>query len=98
MNPYPVHVTARHDAPPNRWLWLVKWILLAPHYLALTVLWIGVLVSTVIAYLAVLLTGYVAVLVARALRAQGGPQRVARARAAGSQPDGAGHIPVVSGQ
>jgi hypothetical protein len=46
----------------------------------------------------VLLTGYVAVLVARALRAQGGPPRVAGARAAGGQPDGAGHIPVVSGQ
>jgi hypothetical protein len=41
----------------------------------------------------VLLTGYVAVLVARALRARGGPPRVA-----GSRPDGAAHIPVISGQ
>jgi hypothetical protein len=46
----------------------------------------------------VLLTGYVAVLVARALRARGGPRRVAGTRVAGSRPDGAGHIPVVSGQ
>jgi hypothetical protein len=46
----------------------------------------------------VLLTGYVAVLVVRALRARGGPRRMAGARGAGSRPDGAAHIPVISGQ
>jgi hypothetical protein len=46
----------------------------------------------------VLLTGYIAVLVVRALRARRGPRRAAGARAAGSRPDGAAHIPVISGQ
>jgi hypothetical protein len=57
MDLYPLRVDARPDESPSRWLWLVKWLLLLPHYLALAVLWTGLVVLTLVAYLAVLLTG-----------------------------------------
>lgn len=57
MNPYPLRVEARRDESLSRWLWLVKWLLLLPHYLALVVLWTGLLVLTLVAYPAVLFTG-----------------------------------------
>ena len=41
----------------NRWLPLVKWFLAIPHYIVLTVLWIGVVVAVVAAWFAILLTG-----------------------------------------
>jgi len=57
MNRYPVRVEARRDETLSRWLWLVKWLLLIPHYLCLLVLWTGLVVLTVVAYLAVLFAG-----------------------------------------
>jgi hypothetical protein len=57
MNRYPVRVGARRDESLSRWLWLVKWLLLIPHYLILLVLWAGLVVLTLVAYLAVLFTG-----------------------------------------
>ena len=41
----------------NRWLPLVKWILVIPHFIVLLFLWIGVVVVTIIAWLAILFTG-----------------------------------------
>jgi hypothetical protein len=41
----------------NRWLPLVKWLLAIPHYIVLIFLWIGALVSVVIAWFAILFTG-----------------------------------------
>jgi hypothetical protein len=49
--PYP---DTRHM---NRWLPLVKWLLAIPHYVVLFFLWIGALVSIVIAWFAILFTG-----------------------------------------
>jgi len=41
----------------SRWLPLVKWLLAIPHYVVLFFLWIGALVSIVIAWFAILFTG-----------------------------------------
>ena len=50
--PYP---DAERDL--NRWLPLVKWFLAIPHYIVLLFLWIGAVVSIVIAWFAILFTG-----------------------------------------
>jgi hypothetical protein len=55
--PYPVRVDAELDAPLSRWLWLVKWLLLIPHYVVLFFLWVAFVVVTVVAFFAILFTG-----------------------------------------
>jgi hypothetical protein len=41
----------------NRWLPLVKWLLAVPHYVALLVLDVGVVLATVAAWVAIVVTG-----------------------------------------
>lgn len=54
---YPVHVDARLDTKLSRGLWLVKWLLAVPHYVLLVFLWLAFVVTSVIAFFAILLTG-----------------------------------------
>jgi hypothetical protein len=54
---YPVHVDADLDPGLSRGLWLVKWILVIPHYLVLAFLWAAFLVMSIVAFFAILVTG-----------------------------------------
>ena len=56
-NPYPVRVDASSDPSTSRWLWLVKWLLLIPHFILLAFLWVGFLAVSVVAFFAILFTG-----------------------------------------
>ncbi len=54
---YPLRIEGTLDPRLSRWLWLVKWVLVIPHFVILAFLWIALLVSTVIAFFAILFTG-----------------------------------------
>lgn len=54
---YPVRVDASLDAPLSRWLWIVKWVLVIPHYIVLGFLWVGFVVLSAVAWVAILATG-----------------------------------------
>lgn len=51
-----MRVDASLDEPMSRWLWLVKWILVIPHYIVLALLWIAFVVLSVVAFFAILFT------------------------------------------
>jgi hypothetical protein len=53
---YPLRVEGELDDHLSRWLWLVKWVLLIPHVIALVFLWIAFFVLTVVAFFAILFT------------------------------------------
>jgi hypothetical protein len=55
--PYPVRVDAAPTPSTSRGLWLVKWLMLIPHYVVLTVLWIAFIAVSVTAFFAILVTG-----------------------------------------
>ena len=54
---YPLRIEGKLDEPISRWLWLVKWVLLIPHYIVLGFLFVAMFVLTVIAFFAILFTG-----------------------------------------
>jgi hypothetical protein len=54
---YPVVVDGSLDEPLSRWLWLVKWFLAIPHTIVLVFLWAGFVVSTLVALVAIVVTG-----------------------------------------
>jgi uncharacterized protein DUF4389 len=54
---YPLRIEGRLDEPLSRWLWLVKWVLLIPHYIALWFLCVAMFALTVVAFFAILITG-----------------------------------------
>ena len=54
---YPARLDGHLDEPLSRWLWLVKWILLIPHFFVLVFLWLATIVLTFVAGVAILFTG-----------------------------------------
>jgi hypothetical protein len=54
---YPAALRGRLEPDLSRWLWVVKWILLIPHYIVLAFLWLAFLVLWVVAFFAILFTG-----------------------------------------
>ena len=55
--PYPVSVDGQMDPGLNRWLFLIKWLLVIPHLVVLVFLWIGYLILTIVAFFAILING-----------------------------------------
>ena len=55
---YPVQVDGELQPELSRWLWLVKWILAIPHVVCLVFLWLAFTVLTVVAFVAVFVTGW----------------------------------------
>src|SRR6185295_7899 len=53
---YPLRVEGELDDHLSRWLWLVKWVLVIPHVIALVFLWLALVVLTVVAFFAILFT------------------------------------------
>jgi hypothetical protein len=53
----PVRLEGALSPPLSRWLWLVKWFLLIPHFLILVFLWIAFVLTTIAAFFALLFTG-----------------------------------------
>lgn len=54
---YPVHVEASGPTELSRWLWLVKWLLVIPHGFVLAFLWATFVVLSMVAFVAILVTG-----------------------------------------
>jgi hypothetical protein len=54
---YPATLVGELEPALSRWLWLVKWLLVIPHVIVLSFLWIGFVVSTIAAWFAILFTG-----------------------------------------
>ena len=54
---HPVALSAALDPELSRWMWLVKWFLAIPHFIALVFLWLAFAVLTVVAGIAILFTG-----------------------------------------
>lgn len=54
---YPLHVDAHLDTGLSRWLWLVKWVLVIPHYVVLAFLWLAFLSLSIAAFFSILFTG-----------------------------------------
>jgi len=53
---HPVALSARLDPDLSRWMWLVKWFLAIPHFIVLAFLWLALVVTTIVAGVAILFT------------------------------------------
>ena len=57
MESYPVRIEGEPTEPLSRWLWLVKWLLLIPHYICLIFLFVTLVLTTIAAFFVLLFTG-----------------------------------------
>ena len=57
MSAYPVRLEGEPTEPLSRWLWLVKWFLLIPHFICLAFLWITLVLAALAAFFVLLFTG-----------------------------------------
>jgi Domain of unknown function (DUF4389) len=55
--PYPLQLSGELSPVLSRGLWLVKWLLAIPHYVALVFLWIAFAAVSVVAFFAILFSG-----------------------------------------
>src|ERR1043166_2100515 len=55
--PYPLQLSGELSTRLSRGLWLVKWLLAIPHYVALVLLWIAFAAVSIVAFFAILLSG-----------------------------------------
>jgi len=53
----PVRLRGEPTQPLSRWLWLVKWLLLIPHWICLIFLWITFVLATIAVFFVLLFTG-----------------------------------------
>jgi hypothetical protein len=53
---YPMRLEGDLEPGLSRWLWLVKWLLLIPHFIVLAFLWIALWFTTIFAFFAILFT------------------------------------------
>ena len=56
-SPYPLRLTGELSPKLSRGLWLVKWLLAIPHFIALIVLWVAFVAVSIVAFFAILFTG-----------------------------------------
>jgi hypothetical protein len=54
---YPLRLEGQLDPNLSRWLWLVKWLLVIPHFIVLAFLWLAFVLLSVVAFFAIIVTG-----------------------------------------